>query len=291
MGDTGEVARVNPVSGGCINQVVQIESRQNSYLLKWNHRPLSGMFAAEAAGLHLLKTTKSIRVPEVLSIGENSGGINYILLEWIEPEQQKVRLDQALLGSQLASLHRQLSPQGMFGLDHDNYIGSNRQFNGWKADWIEFFRDKRLQPQIEMAVQQGLVTGNRLTKLRYVANNLNIWLSSEKTIPSLVHGDLWAGNIISGTQCEPVLIDPAVYFGDREVDLAFTELFGGFSVDFYKAYQETWPLEDSYPKRRDIYNLYHLLNHLNLFGSSYGYQIDSILERYTPKSSWPMIFE
>ena len=240
------------------------------------------MFASEAAGLHLLFSPQIIRVPEVLSCAEGNQEWSYILMEWISLAHRAARCDQGLLGSQLAALHQIVPSGGLFGLDHDNYIGSSRQINGWAAEWVTFYKEKRLQPQIDLAIRNGLASGNRLRKLRYVADNLNKWIGSEKCAPSLLHGDLWGGNVIAGGGGEPVLIDPAVYYGDREAELAFTELFGGFSAEFYGAYQEVWPLEDGYTERRDLYNLYHLLNHLNIFGDSYGHQVDSILQRYSP---------
>lgn len=282
MGESGGVVGISPVGGGCINQAARVETRHKNYFLKWNPNPLPGMFAAESAGLCLLVEAQAIRVPEVHSFRDISDGISYIFMEWISPAQRGARFDQGLLGTQLALLHRNNSPGGDFGLDHDNYIGSNPQKNGWEGDWKTFFRKNRLQPQIEMAVRKGMASGDRLRKLRYIATHLSHWLALDKCRPSLVHGDLWGGNVIAESNGEPILIDPAVYYGDREVDLAFTELFGGFSSYFYDAYQEEWPLDHGYSERRDIYNLYHLLNHLNLFGSSYGHQIDTLLNHYAP---------
>ena len=281
-GDASGVVGVIPVGGGCISKAARLDTGKKSYFLKWNHKSPPGMFAAEAAGLHLLFSAQTIRVPEVLSFAEGKREWSYILMEWISPAQQAAQCDQGLLGSQLASLHQIMPSGGFFGLDHDNYIGSSRQINGWAADWVSFYKDKRLQPQIGMAIRNSLASGNRLRKLRYVADNLNKWIGAEKIAPSLLHGDLWGGNVIAGGHYEPVLIDPAVYYGNREAELAFTEMFGGFSAEFYRAYQEVWPLENGYTERRDIYNLYHLLNHLNIFGGSYGYQVDSILQRYAP---------
>ena len=283
IGDTSGLVNVRPVGGGCINKAARLDTRQKSYFLKWNLKSIHGMFAAEAAGLRLLSSTQAIRVPEVLSVTDDDRELSYILLEWISPAKRALQFDQSLLGTQLAALHQNMSPEGDYGLDHNNYIGSNGQINGWDADWISFFREKRLQPQINLAIRNGLAAGDRLQKMRYIANNLNRWLWSGESMPSLLHGDLWGGNVITGEDGEPVLIDPAMYYGNREADLAFTELFGGFTTEFYRAYQEVWPLEYGYSERRDLYNLYHLLNHLNLFGGSYGHQVDSILQRYTPK--------
>ena len=174
--------------------------------------------------------------------------------------------DWAALARMLADMHRNIGPR--FGWPTDNWIGLAPQKNGWRDDWIGFYRDCRLLPQLERA---GLLSGaHRLLE------NLQTFFGGYRPSPSLLHGDLWNGNV-GFTREGPVIFDPAVYYGDREADLAMTELFGGFPADFYAAYDQAWPLDSGYAARKHLYNLYHLLNHLNLFGSGYRGQVDATL--------------
>ena len=213
-------------------------------------------FAAEADGLEALRP--HIRVPQVLDRGVRDGKA-YIALEFLHLQSSG---DWAALGRMLAKLHRQTGPR--FGWHRDNYIGLAPQTNGWRDDWSAFFGECRLRPQL---MQAGLDV--RLEKILGL-------LQDHKPEPSLLHGDLWSGN--AGFTAEgPVVYDPAVYYGDRETDLAMTELFGGFPGEFYRAYNEELPLPAGYEKRKHLYNLYHLLNHLNLFGGGYLAQVKSTL--------------
>jgi len=216
-------------------------------------------FAAEADGLEALRPY--IRVPRVLERGVKEGEA-FILLERLDLTRSG---DYAAMGRMLAALHRQSGPR--FGWHRDNYIGSTPQENGWCDDWAEFWRELRLRPQIGLANTNGF--GLRLP-------DTGALLKNHKPQPSLLHGDLWSGN--AGFTSEgPVVFDPAVYYGDREADLAMTELFGGFPKEFYRAYDEAYPLAEGYEKRKHLYNLYHLLNHLNLFGGSYLGQVKATL--------------
>lgn len=218
----------------------------------------AGAFAAEAAGLEALHP--HVRVPQVLDRGVRNGKA-FILLEHLELKRNG---DYADLGRMLAKLHRQTAPR--FGWAHDNYIGLAPQRNGWYDDWTRFWRERRMLPQIELANRNGF---------RVEMPNLDL-LENHKPPPSLLHGDLWSGN--AGFTAEgPVVFDPAVYYGDREADLAMTELFGGFPAEFYRAYDEAFPLAQGYEKRKHLYNLYHLLNHLNLFGGGYLAQVRETL--------------
>jgi len=279
-GDTTAIQSVQPVSGGCINNAQRLETAQNVYLLKWNARPLPNMFLVEAQGLQLMYDTQTVRVPAVLTaIDADDDRPAYILMEWLEgPAGAARRGDQTLLGTQLAAMHGHGTDA--YGLDQDNYIGSTPQYNGWEVDWVRFYREQRLRPQIELAQRNGLLPTNRRQRLERLLERLDGWLTGVARQPALLHGDLWGGNVVTGPGGVPALIDPAVYYGDREAEIAFTELFGGFSTRFYDAYQEAWPLEPGYTDRRDLYHLYHLLNHLNLFGESYGAQVDAIARRY-----------
>jgi fructosamine-3-kinase len=183
----------------------------------------------------------------------------------------------ATLGRNLAALHQVTAEE--YGLDHNNFIGASPQPNTPTANWVTFFRDKRLGFQMSLAEQRGYLTSRRARLLERIGARLEEWLPARPPA-SLLHGDLWGGNWLTTDAGEPALIDPAVYYGHREADLAFTHLFGGFPPTFYAAYQQSWPLTEGYEARQDLYNLYHLLNHLNLFGESYGSGVDAILLRY-----------
>jgi len=214
-------------------------------------------FAAEADGLEALRP--HIRVPRVLDRGVKDGKA-FLLLEQLDLERGG---DYAALGRMLAALHRQTGPR--FGWHRDNYIGLSPQINGWRDNWAEFFRECRIRPQLELARSKGFQL------------DFDLELDHQPQ-PSLLHGDLWNGN--AGFTAEgPVLFDPAVYYGDREADLAMTELFGGFPRAFYEAYNEVFPLPEGYERRKHVYNLYHLLNHLNIFGGSYLPQVQATLRR------------
>jgi protein-ribulosamine 3-kinase len=215
-------------------------------------------FAAEADGLEALRP--HIRVPGVLDLGVKDGKA-FILLEHLDLRRGG---DYAALGRMLATLHRQTGPR--FGWGRDNYIGLAPQQNRWCGDWAEFWRKKRLRPQLDWAARKGFTLEMPHLKL----------LEGHRPQPSLLHGDLWSGN--AGFTAEgPVVFDPAVYYGDRETDLAMTELFGGFPREFYQAYDEAFPLAPGYEQRKHLYNLYHLLNHLNLFGAGYLGQVKETL--------------
>ena len=215
-------------------------------------------FAAEADGLEALRP--HIRVPQVLERGVQ-GGKAYLRLEFLRLQGSG---NWKSMGQMLAHLHRQAGPR--FGWRRDNYIGLAPQINAWRDDWSEFFRECRIGPQLETARKNGFDF------------RIEIDLGNHRPQPSLLHGDLWSGN--AGFTVEgPVVFDPAVYYGDREADLAMTELFGGFPREFYHAYHEAFPLPEGYEERKHLYNLYHLLNHLNLFGSGYLGQVEATLRR------------
>jgi fructosamine-3-kinase len=251
------IETADAVSGGCIHDCYRVTIEGRSRFLKVNAARFADAFAAEADGLSALRAS-GFRAPAPLAHGSR-GGQSYLLLEYLE---LKGRGDFAALGRMLAHAHRQPGPR--FGWARGNYIGSTPQQNGWCDDWAEFWCERRIRPQMEMAgIKIDLAAIGRL-------------LDEHLPQPSLLHGDLWSGNA-AFTLEGPVVFDPAVYYGDREADLAMTELFGGFPREFYDAYNETWPLDAGYARRKHLYNLYHLLNHLNLFGGGYLGQVKSTL--------------
>ncbi len=273
-----ELVDTTPVGGGSISQSVRGRLDDGrAVLVKWNNSALPGLFKTERIGLELLRTTATLRVPAVLAQRE-AGRDNpaFIVLEWLGQGASTSGVAEAL-GRGLAALHRVTAAS--YGLDHDNYIGANRQPNRQSEDWISFFGEQRLGFQMELARRNGYLTPTRARWLEKLLVRLGDWLPRQPPA-SLLHGDLWGGNWLTTGSGEPALIDPAVYYGHHEAELAFTELFGGFPAPFYRAYQEAWPLEAGYEERKEIYNLYHLLNHLNMFGEGYGGQVDSILRRF-----------
>jgi protein-ribulosamine 3-kinase len=270
----GEIRTATPVGGGDINTAARIETDRAAYFVKWNLRPQPRMFEVEARGLRLLASAQALRVPQVIAVIDQPLAL---VLEWIEPGSGKTTAADEL-GRRLAQQHRSLGPA--YGLDHDNYIGANPQTNTLTDTWLDFFRQQRLGAQTELARSRGHLTPDRSRRLDRLMDQLDRWIDPSITSPSLLHGDLWGGNYLADTTGRPVLIDPAVYYGDREAEIAFTELFGGFGPRFYAAYNEAWPLDRGYAERRDLYNLYHLLNHLNLFGEGYGGSVDAILRSY-----------
>ncbi|MBE7553315.1 MAG: fructosamine kinase family protein [Anaerolineales bacterium] len=274
----GRITETIPVSGGDISQVVRVRLAGGGQLLvKWRSNLPPGLFTAERRGLELLRSAGALRVPEVLAQAEATANCPaFIALEWLDPGSKSSQSAE-VLGHGLAVQHRLLASS--FGLDHANLIGANPQPNHQSDNWASFFREQRLGFQMELAGRNGVLPTQRARRLEALLARLGDWLPAQPPA-SLLHGDLWGGNWLATASGEPVLIDPAVYYGHREADLAFTELFGGFPAAFYSAYQASWPLDRGYEERKDLYNLYHLLNHLNLFGESYGGSVDSILRRY-----------
>ncbi|WP_432723521.1 fructosamine kinase family protein [Jeongeupia wiesaeckerbachi] len=254
-GEAGEPSAVLPVGGGEISAAFRFECGGRSYFVKCNRRGAG--FDAEAAALGLLGTR--IRVPQPVCSGQ-SGDRSFLVLEWLELQGQG---DDARLGEALAEVHRLTMPR--FGWDIDNTIGRTRQANGWLSDWPAFWLQRRLAPQLELAAHSGA----RLRDGDALLAALPALFDGYAPAASLLHGDLWSGNAAFLADGTPALFDPASYFGDRETDLAMTELFGGFSPRFYAAYRAAWPLDPGYRERRTLYQLYHVLNHYNLFGGHY----------------------
>ncbi len=261
------------IGGGCINTAVVLNDGARRYFVKLNRADLLPMFEAEAAGLAAMTATRSIRVPEPLCTGV-AGGQAFLAMESIAFGGHSAD-GAATAGRQLAAMHR--SSGERFGWDRDNTIGSTPQHNTRHPDWVCFWREQRLGFQLALAARNGF--GGRLQSSGERLLDLFPALIGHDPPPSLLHGDLWGGNMGFDQAGMPVIFDPALYYGDREADLAMTELFGGFSADFYAAYRESWPLDAGYRTRKSLYNLYHILNHLNLFGSGYLGQAQTMIDR------------
>ncbi|MBT7937403.1 MAG: phosphotransferase [Nitrospina sp.] len=263
-------------SGGCINQTSVLRlTNDERVFLKYNSHPPAEFFNVEARGLKLLaQTAKGPRIPKPLAL-QDCAKPTFLILEYIE-ESSPGQDFSVRFARSLAELHQ--TSHDSFGLDHDNYIGSTVQKNAQETNGIDFFRDQRLRPQQELARKTlPPSTDKNLSKLYdRLENYLDI--SGEK--PALLHGDLWSGNYFPDKDQVPCIFDPAVYFGLREADLAMTELFGRLPQKFYDAYHEAFPLNPGYKERKDLYNLYHLLNHLNLFGGSYLASVEQVVRRY-----------
>jgi len=262
-----------PVGGGGINEAYCLEGTDGSrYFLKLNDAQHLPMFVAEAAGLDAIAATNTIRVPHPIAHG-SAGGKSYLVLEYLELSS---RGDAKLLGEQLAALHRCKGKN--FGFTQDNFIGTTPQPNDRKDDWIGFWREQRLGFQLRLAAQNGY--DGQLQRLgEKLLDALPLFFASYTPQPSLLHGDLWSGNHAFLADGTPTIFDPATYYGDREADLAMTELFGGYPADFYAAYRAAYPLDAGYATRRDLYNLYHILNHANLFGGGYMQQAEQVMQR------------
>jgi fructosamine-3-kinase len=275
----GAVRSVAPVGGGCISETYRVETDGGRVFVKHHPGAPPGMCAAEADGLRALRAAAgdSLRIPAVVATDESGGDAAWLALEWLEPGPRGRGFGERL-GRGLAALHR-AEMSGGWGWEAPNYIGSLPQENAPTASWAEFWRDRRLLPQLRMAMDAGRDTGPRAEWDRLLGRLPGLLADAEDDGPSLLHGDLWGGNVLSASG-EPALIDPAVYRGHREADLAMTELFGGFGVDFHAAYHEAWPLLPGYREtRRGIYQLYYLLVHVTLFGGGYTGQALATLRR------------
>lgn len=258
--------------GGCINQAFILASGARRYFIKTNRAALAWMFEAEAEGLDEILKSRSLRAPQPICHG-TAGDTAYLALKYLDLGGHG---NPAEMGRQLAAMHR--CTTGQFGWKRNNTIGSTPQSNPWTQDWVEFLGKHRLGFQLELAAKNGL--GNKLQKPgEALLAHLEVFFQDYQPAPSLLHGDLWGGNAAFTRSGEPVIFDPAVYYGDREADLAMTELFGGFDASFYSAYREAWPLDAGYSTRKTLYNLYHILNHANLFGGGYITQAENIIQR------------
>ncbi len=262
-------------SGGCISNALKLNTSNGDYFLKWQVGIPEDMFQKEAEGLKLLAANGSIRIPKVFAFGKLEER-HYLLLEHIESSAPSNNYWENF-GYALSEMHRNSSSQ-KYGLNHDNYIGKLPQKNGFNKDWIDFFIHNRLEYQLKLAIDNRMVNNSFIDRYRKFYELLPDLLPTDQ--PALLHGDMWSGNVMIGQDGEVCLIDPAVYFGHREIELAFTQMFGGFDYIFYKSYNASYPLASGFDERVDIYNIYPHMVHVNLFGQSYLNGVESVLRKY-----------
>ena len=266
------IEKISPVTGGDICEAFKLQCYTKSYFLKTHQLSMYSMLKAEAISLHALENTNTLRVPQVITHGQTNQ-FSFLLLEYLDLSHSG---SHASLGTSLAQLHEHTGEY--FGWEQDNWIGATPQPNAKHDEWISFWRNNRLEHQVNLAKK------NRAPRL--LLSNCERLLSDFEALfrvyspqPSLLHGDLWSGNFSFHTDGSPVIYDPASYYGDRETDLAMTELFGGFNQEFYRAYEEYSPVDTGYQVRKDFYNLYHVLNHFNLFRGGYAAQAEQLCIR------------
>ena len=271
------IISVTSLSGGCISDAYKIVTADGRKLfLKLNYKSAEDMFVKEAHGLSELGKADSIRIPEVYLFDST-----YIVTELIEAGSKSKNFSENF-GRKFAGMHKYT--QNGFGFYEDNYIGSNHQPNvpdaGEKNDWVSFYFNKRILFQFRLAEKNGYATSELRNSISALEEQIGDILKGSEEKPSVLHGDLWGGNYMVDENGEACLIDPAVYYGHREADLAMTKIFGGFDSKFYSAYNEYFPLPEGYEFRENIYKLYHILNHLNLFGRGYYEQAMSLIKGY-----------
>jgi fructosamine-3-kinase len=268
----------DPVSGGCIHTALRLEGEgpggRTRYFAKLATAERAPMLVAEAEGLAALRDAAAVRVPAVIAQGDD-GETAWLILEWLDLDGL-VPASAARLGTALATQHRIAQPK--FGWARDNFIGASPQANGWSEDWLAFWSAKRIHAQLRMAMANRYPS-RMIDRGERLLADCEAFFRSHRPVPSLLHGDLWGGNAAALPDGTPAVFDPAVYCGDREADLAMTELFGGFPRDFLAAYRAAWPLDEGYAVRRDFYNLYHVLNHANLFAGGYVEQSARLVEK------------
>jgi len=270
-GVPGPLRQQGAIGGGCINRAHRICFGETDYFVKLNSAGMQDMFAAEAAGLEAMRRCRELKIPAPVCCGCDAQSA-WLVMEYLPLGG---RGDPRALGEGLAAMHR--ITQDGFGWERDNTIGSTPQVNTPGDDWVGFWRERRLRFQLELAARNGH-RGRLQTRGEQLLADFHALFDGYTPVPSLLHGDLWSGNQAWTQAGEPAIFDPAVYFGDREADFAMTELFGGFGGAFYAAYGDAWPLDAGYRTRKTLYNLYHILNHLNLFGGGYLGQAEGMID-------------
>jgi fructosamine-3-kinase len=303
LGTPIKIASSQSVSGGCIcdSRILKTDVAGSFFVKQYQSKvrlpnesgaenavdELASMFAKESEGLSQIRKTETLRVPDVIAVGQTESNKSFLVMEVIETGNKLEfgkRLETRPLGFEerfgrsLAMMHRR-GTCDRFGFFYDNFIGSNRQKNEFNDQWVEFWLEQRIGYQFELAYQNGFA--NELSPLlNSFIRRVEHLLSGVDECPALVHGDLWSGNYLVDQSGQPVLIDPAVYFANREAEFGMTTLFGDFGEHFYQAYDEAWPLQTGWEERVEIYRLYHILNHLNLFGASYLSSSLEIIKKY-----------
>jgi len=263
------------VSGGCINETVKCTTSSKSYFIKTNSNPPHDLFEKEKEGLRLLYEFSPVRSPVTIGAGKIDS-VNYLVEEWIEKGLPN-KTSWELFGKNLANQHRVTIEN--YGLDHDNHIGKLHQSNTSHSNWIEFFIEERVKPQLELALNRNLIDHHLVVKFEILFQKLPELIPNEPA--SLLHGGLWSGNFMFDSNGEAVIFDPAVYYGHREMEFSFTTMFGGFDQRFYDAYYEEYPLSPRFEDRIEIHNIYPTLVHVNLFGTSYLSSVLSTLNRFS----------
>lgn len=270
------IVAVSPIPGGDINHAAHIQTEHNEYFIKWNDNPLAlQMFLCESKSLNSIALANTISTPKVIKCSSIVGKA-YLLLEYVSVSSSPSNADLFTFGTQLAELHK--VNVNYFGFERDNYIGTLNQANTKSQHWDEFYISQRLQPQINLAKKQAYLSNTFQKTIDRFYSEISDLLEGMK--PSLLHGDLWSGNYLISENGTGYLVDPASYYGHREVDLAMSELFGGFSPSFYEGYNNMFKISEDYTRRKEVYQLYYLLVHLNLFGKSYESSCESILSKF-----------
>jgi protein-ribulosamine 3-kinase len=273
-GKTEQIEKVSSLSGGSINNALRIKTTSATWFAKYNSAErYPGMFEKEALGLELLHRAGEVYTPKVIGY-ECADGQSMLVLEYVESSGENSTYWHDF-GTALARLHKHTGEN--FGLDHDNYIGSLRQFNNTHDNWIDFFINQRLEVQIKMARNKGLLDSATVNRFEKLYPHLSDFFPGEK--PSLIHGDLWSGNYMTNSRGEACIIDPAVYYGHRLMDIGMSKLFGGFAPQFYDSYNSEFPMENNWRQAVEIANLYPLMVHVNLFGSGYLGGVKDVLKR------------
>jgi len=276
LGRPVRIARSEAVGGGDISDVARLHTDAGTFIAKSHPSPPTGLFQAEAAGLAaLLASGTSLRIPRVIAIGDRMPA--WLILEDLGAGRPSAEFDEAF-GRGLAELHRHTAAQ--FGFEQDTFCGTTRQPNAWTDSWIEFYRQSRLGFQLDLATRAHLLSADEASRVSRLIDTLDTIIDEPADGPSLIHGDLWSGNLHVASNGAPSLIDPSVSFAHREAELGMMRLFGGFSERVYAAYHEAFPLEPDWRERNPIYELYHLLNHLNLFGGGYRGQVLAVVGRF-----------
>ncbi|WP_286235795.1 fructosamine kinase family protein [Thalassotalea sediminis] len=265
------IEETTPITGGDINQCFLVSGQKQRYFVKINDKSVLEHFEAEAYSLNKIRESECIACPEVITTGIAFDRAFLVLnvIDFHQPSNKVWRL----FGKQLAEMHKHTT-HGQFGWQQDNVIGSTLQTNRWSSNWRQFFAEQRIGWQLQLLTEKSIVLGD----IDFITDTCHQILLNHQVKPCLLHGDLWRGNVGFSHQ-QPVIFDPASYYGDREADIAMTELFGAFPEAFYQSYHEYYPLPPAYDVRKHVYNLYHVLNHANLFGGVYIDQSKACIHR------------